>query len=176
MKRALAAAAIALVVPAAAAAHVTVSPPFVENGVEREIAFETPNERPPHATTTLSVTAPPGIAVVSATAPPGWSATVNGSTVTWSGGRIENRATVTFPMHVRAQVRAGTYAFGAVQTYDDRATVEWKAQLSVLPAAGAAAPKQHPWGAVAAALAGVVVIAGSLVLVRALRRRPRQDH
>jgi len=176
VRRVLAAATLALIVPAAAGAHVTIAPPFVEDGVETEIVFETPNERPPHATTTLSVTAPPGIAVASATAPPGWSANVNGSTVRWSGGRIENRAAVTFPMHVRAQVRAGTYSFGAIQTYDDRATVEWKAQLSVLPAAGAAAPKQHPWGAVAAALAGVVVIGGSLVLVRALRRRPRRDH
>ena len=174
MRRVLAAAVLALLVPAAAGAHVTIAPPFVEDGVETEIAFETPNERPPHATTTLSVTAPPGIAVVSATAPAGWLATVDDGTVTWSGGRLEDRATASFPMRVRAQVRAGTYSFGAVQTYDDGATVRWEAALSVLPAAGAAAPKQHPWGAVAAALAGVLVIGGSLVLVRLLRRRSRR--
>jgi len=176
VKRVLTATAIALFLPAAANAHVTIAPPFVEDGVETGIAFATPNERPPHATTTLSVTAPPGIAVVSATAPAGWRATVTGTTVTWSGGRIENRATVTFPMRVRAQVRAGTYSFAASQTYDDGATVDWNAQLSVLPAAGAAAPTQHPWGAVASALAGIVVIAGSLVLVRLLRRRSPHDH
>lgn len=175
MRRALAAAALTLLLPPAASAHITISPPFVEDGIETGIAFQTPNERPPHGTTALSVTAPPGIAVVSAAAPPGWSATVNGSTVTWTGDRIEDRAAVTFPMRVRAQVRAGTYAFGAVQAYDDGATVRWKAQLSVLPATGAAAPKQHPWGAVAAALAGVVVIGGSLLLVRHLRRRSLQD-
>ena len=50
MRRALAVAAIALVLPAAARAHVTIAPPFVEDGVETEITFETPNERPPHAT------------------------------------------------------------------------------------------------------------------------------
>ncbi len=70
-----------------------------------------------------------------------------------------------------ARVRAGTYAFTATQTYDDGATVHWKIDLSVLPAAGAAAPKQDPWGAIAAALVGVVVIGGSLVGVRMLRRR-----
>jgi len=168
-------AAIVLVVPAIAAAHVTVSPPFVEDGVETEIAFTTPNERPPHATITVRVTAPPGISVVSATAPAGWQATVDGSTVTWSGGRLGGRETASFPMRVLARVRAGTYSFTSVQTYDDDATVRWKAALSVLPAAGAAAPKQHPWSAIGAALGGIAVIAGSLIGLRFLRRRPLQE-
>jgi uncharacterized protein YcnI len=167
----LGAAALTLVVTTGASAHVTISPPFVESGVETAIAFETPNERPPHATTTLSLTAPPDIAIVSATAPPGWLATVNGSTVTWSGGRIEDRAAVTFPVRVRARVRAGTYSFAAVQRYDDGALVNWKAELSVLPATGAAAPKQQPWGAIAAALTGIVVIVASLAGLRLLQRR-----
>jgi len=166
---------IVLVVPAAAAAHVTVSPPFVEDGVEAEIAFTTPNERPPHATTTVRVTAPPGISVVSATAPSGWQATVAGSSVTWFGGRLEDREAVTFRMRILARVRAGTYSFTSVQTYDDGATVRWKAALSVLPAAGAAAPKQHLWGAIGAALGGIAVIAGSLVGLRFLRRRSLQE-
>jgi uncharacterized protein YcnI len=167
--------AIALVIPATVSAHITIAPPFVEDGVESTISFETPNERPPQATTTISVTAPPGIEVVSATAPAGWQELVNGSTVTWSGGRLEDRAAVSFSMRVRAAVRAGTYAFRAVQTYDDGATVNWNAALSVLPASGSAAPKQHPWGAVAAALAGVAVIFGSLLVVRFLRRRSLQE-
>lgn len=166
---------LALVMPAIVSAHVTIEPPFVEDGVESTISFATPNERPPHATTTVSVTAPPGIAVVSATAPAGWHAAVKGSTVSWTGGRLEDRATVSFPLRIRARVRAGTYAFEAAQRYDDGATVKWKSALSVLPASGSAAPKQHPWGALGAALAGVVVIAGSLVLVRVLRRRSLQD-
>ena len=31
-------------------AHVTIAPPFVQDGIESTIAFQTPNERPPHAT------------------------------------------------------------------------------------------------------------------------------
>ncbi len=174
MKRALGVAAIALIVPAAAAAHVIVSPPFVEDGVESKIAFTMPNERPPHATIAIRTTAPHGITVVSAAAPAGWKATVDGSTVTWSGGRHENRESASFPVRILARVRAGTYAFTSVQTYDDNATVRWKADFSVLPAAGAAAPKQHPWDAVGAALAGIVVIAGSLIGLRFLR--PRAHH
>ena len=175
MRAALVAAALTLLLPAAASAHVTIEPPFVEDGARTEIVLETPNERPPHATTTLSVTAPDGIAVISATAPAGWLVTVAGSTVTWSGGRIEGRTAITFPMRIVAHVQAGTYRFGAVQTYDDGATVDWKADLAVLPAAGAAAPKQRPWGAVAAAIAGIAVIAASLVGLRLLRRRSLQD-
>jgi hypothetical protein len=98
--------------------------------------------------------------------------TVDGSTVTWSGGRLEGRSTTSFPLRVTARVRAGTYGFNAVQTYDDRATVRWKADLSVLPASGAAAPTQHPWGAVVAAVAGVAVICGSLAGLRYFRRKP----
>ncbi len=175
MKRALAVMAVALAVPTAAGAHVTVSPPFVEDGVETDVAFATPNERPPHATVAVRVTAPPGIAVVSSTAPAGWQARVTGSTVTWSGGRIEDRTTISFPVRIVARVRAGTYAFISVQRYNDGATVSWKANLSVLPATGAAAPRQHLWSAVIAACAGIIVIAGSLVGVRLLRRSSLQD-
>ena len=69
----------------------------------------------------------------------------------------------------------GTFGFLAAQGYDDNATVRWKADLSVLPATGAAAPKQHPWTAVIATIIGLLVIGGSLVAVRALRRKPLQD-
>ena len=171
MRWALLAALLALLVPAAASAHVTIAPPFVEDGVPSTITFETPNERPPHATISLTVTAPPGITVDSAQSPAGWRATVKGSTVTWTGGRLTARTTTAFPLKITARVRAGTFGFLAAQRYDDNATVRWKSDLSVLPASGAAAPKQHPWTAVIATIIGVLVIGGSLVAVRALRRR-----
>lgn len=166
---------VATLLPAAAGAHVEIAPPFVEAGVETSIAFEAPNERPPHATTRLSVTAPTGIEVSSATAPAGWRATVSGSRVTWSGGRIEGSSAVRFPVRVTARVRAGTHHFTATQAYDDGATVTWKAGLSVLPATGAAAPRQHPWGAVAAAAAGLAVIVLSILGLRRFRRSPLQE-
>ena len=165
----------ALVLPACALAHVTIAPPFVNDGIASKISFEAPNERAPHATIELRTSAPPGVRIVSAAAPPGWRVALSGSTVTWSGGRIEGTRTVAFPLRVLAKVRAGTYSFLSAQRYDDGATVKWKASLSVLPAQGGAAPSEHPWGAIAAALAGVVVIGVSLVGVRVLRRRTLQD-
>ena len=173
MKRLVLATAVALIIPAAAYAHVTIAPPFVEDGVETEISFETPNERPPNETISLSVKAPPGISIDSASSPPGWNANVSGSTVTWTGGRLVDRATTSFPVHITAKVRAGTYSFAATQTYSDNAKVKWNADLSVLPASGAAAPKEHPWTAVTV---GVVVVLTTLVGLYFFRRRslPKQ--
>jgi hypothetical protein len=171
----VAAAAALLVVPATAAAHVTIAPPFVRDGVRSTIAFEMPNERPPHATIGLVVTAPPGITVDGAKAPPGWRVAVSGGTVTWTGGRIGGQRTVAFPVEVTARLRAGTYQFVSRQSYDDGRHIGWKVDLSVLPASGAQAPKQHPWGAVAAAVAGLVVVVVSVLGLRRLRRDPLQE-
>ena len=175
MRRALIVFAAALILPSVAAAHVTIAPPFVEDGVAAEISLTVPNERPPHATVAVRATMPAGVSIESTAAPEGWRATIDGSTVTWSGGRIQGRSATTFPLRIRANVRAGTYAVAASQTYDDAATVRWKSDLSVLPATGGAAPDQRPWAALVAAVAGIVVIAGSLSLLRLLRRRSLQD-
>ena len=145
--RILAAAALAvLVLPAGAFAHVTVSPPFVEDGVESEIAFQTPNERTPHVTVPYARRPRRACASSRPPLPPGWRAVVRGSEVTWTGGRIEGTRTVAFPVRIFARVRAGTYSFLSAQRYDDGATVRWKASVSVLPAKGSAAPSEHPWG------------------------------
>jgi hypothetical protein len=164
-----------LALTASAAAHVTISPPFVDDGVESGISVTVPNERPAHATVAIRITMPTGISIASAGAPPGWTPRVAGSTVTWRGGRIEGGEALAFPLRVVASVRAGTYSLAARQTYDDRASVRWTADLSVLPATGTAAPDQRPWTAVAAAAVGLVVISGSLIVLRRLRRRSLQD-
>jgi len=162
--------AAALALPAVAPAHVTIAPPFVEDGVATDISMTIPNERPPHATVTLAATVPAGISIVSATAPEGWVATVDGSTVTWSGGRITERADVAFPVRIVADARAGTYGVAARQRYDDGAVVRWTSDLSVLPASGEAAPGSRPWPVIVAAVIGFVLVAGSLLILRRLRR------
>jgi uncharacterized protein YcnI len=165
----------ALALPAAAAAHVVILPPFVQDGEEAVVSLQVPNERPPHATVEVDASAPPGITVVGATAPAGWLSEVHGNTATWRSGRIGGRQTVAFPLRILARVRAGTYAFRTEQHYDDGAVVRWASDLSVLPAVGAATPRQHPWSAIVAAVAGIIVIAGSLVGLRLLRRRSLQE-
>ena len=112
--------------------------------------------------------APPGISIDSASSPPGWNADVAGSSVTWTGGRLVNRTTTSFPVRVTAKVRAGTYSFAATQAYSDNAEVKWNADLTVLPASGAAAPKEHPWAAI---VVGIVVVLSTIVGLYFFRRR-----
>lgn len=167
--------AVGLVLTAAAQAHVTVTPPFVDADVRTRIVFETPNERPPHATTSLVIDAPPGVELAAADAPPGWRLELSGGRARWTGARIQGQKVVPFPLFVTARTRAGTETFRAVQGYDDGEVVRWDANLSVLPAAGSEAPSQHLDRALAAGAVGLVVILASFLSLRLLRRRPLQE-
>ncbi|HEX3290234.1 MAG TPA: DUF1775 domain-containing protein [Gaiella sp.] len=165
---------MALAAAGAAQGHVTIAPPFVDVGARATIAFETPNERPPHRTTSLVVQAPPGVELAAAQPPKGWRLRLSGGHARWSGGTIVGRSVVRFPLSVTARIPAGTATFRATQTYDDGESVRWDAALSVLPATGAEAPSQHLDRAVAAGAVGLVV-ALSFVALRLLRRRPLQE-
>jgi hypothetical protein len=169
------AAVAALAAAGAAQGHVTIAPPFVDVGTTATIAFETPNERPPHRTTGLVVQAPPGVELAAARPPSGWRLQLSGDTARWSGGAIAGRGVIRFPLSVTARIPAGTATFRATQTYDDGESVRWDAALTVLPATGAAAPSQHLDRALAAGAVGLVVIAGSFLALRLLRRRPLQE-
>lgn len=172
----LATAAVALLLaPGTAWAHVTMTPPFVDAGTKTTVSFELPNERPPHATVSLEVKAPPGVELAAATPPPGWKLQLEHDRARWTGGRIEGRRTVAFPLAVTARTRAGTEIFRATQGYDDGESVRWDAGLTVLPAAGDAAPSQHLDRALLVGGIGLVVIAVSFVALRLLRRRPLQE-
>ena len=137
--------------------------------------FETPNERPPHATVSLAIEAPPGVAFSAADPPPGWRLHVETTRAEWSGGRIEGRRTVAFPIGVLARTRAGNETFRVTQRYDDGEQVRWPAALSVLPAEGAKAPSQHLGRGLAAGAAGLLLLGGSLLALRLLRRPKLQE-
>jgi hypothetical protein len=164
-----------LALPGGALAHVTISPSYVEADVTTKITFETPNERPPHATVSLVIEAPPGVAFSSVEPPPGWTLDLDTTRAQWSGGRIEGTRTVAFPVRVLARTRAGNQTFRAVQRYDDGEEVRWPATLSVLPATGDEAPSQHLGRALAAAAAGLLVLVGSYLILRRLRGRKLQE-
>lgn len=165
----------ALLLPGSALAHVTMTPPFVDADVKSTVSFEMPNERPPHATISLEVKAPPGVELASATPPAGWKLQLEHDRARWTGGRIEGQRTLAFPLVVIARTRAGTEIFRATQGYDDGESVRWDAGLTVLPAAGDEAPSQHLDRALLAGGVGLVVIAVSFLALRLLRRRPLQE-
>ena len=167
--------AVALVVVTPAAAHVTLSPAFVEAGVGSTILFETPNEREGRATTSLRLEAPPGVELGAVPPPSGWKLALDDGAATWTGGRIEGTDVVSFPLEITARTEPGNETFRAVQRYDDGESVRWEASLTVVPATGADAPQQQLGRAVAAGTVGLAVIGVSLVLVWRLRRRSLQE-
>ena len=132
-------------------------------------------QRRPHATVSLAIEAPPGVAFSAADPPPGWKLHVETTRAEWTGGRIEGTRTVAFPIRVLARTRAGNETFRAAQRYDDGEEVRWPATLSVLPAEGDKAPNQHLGRALAAGAAGVLVLGVSLVVLRLLRRPKLQE-
>ena len=167
--------AVALVAASAAAAHVTLSPSFVEGGVGSAVLFETPNEREGRATTSLRLEAPPGVELGAVAAPSGWVLALDNGVATWTGGRIEGTDVVSFPLEVTARTEPGNETFRAVQRYDDGESVHWEASVTVVPATGDDAPQQQLGRAVAAGAVGLAVIGLSLVVVWRLRRRSLQE-
>ncbi len=152
-----------------AAAHVTMAPSFVATGEPTQVAFETPNERAPRATTSLELVAPPGIDGAAVEAPDGWTLELSGSTARWSGGRIETEDVVAFPLRLTARRAPGSVVFEARQLYDDGAVVRWEATMTVVPPAESG-PDQHLGRALVAGAVGLAVLGGSVVALRLLRR------
>ena len=102
---------VALVVVSTGAAHVTLSPAFVEAGVGSTVLFETPNEREGRATTSLRLEAPPGVELGAVAAPAGWELALDDGVATWTGGRIEGTDVVSFPLEVTARTEPGNETF-----------------------------------------------------------------
>lgn len=154
---ALAAAALAAaaLLPATAAAHVTVVPKTAPAGSYTVLDVRVPNERDDKPTTTVDVKLPPGFTAASFQPVPGWDVRVireqlstpieteNGpiseqvSRIVWSGGEIPPGAFQDFPISVQIPDRAGTtLTFKALQTYAGGEVVRWiGAADSELPAA-----------------------------------------
>ena len=147
----------------------TIAPSFVATGEPTQVAFETPNERAPRATTSLELDAPPGVDLSAVAAPEGWTLELAGSTARWSGGRIEAEDVVSFPLLITARRAPGNAVFEARQRYDDGAVVRWEATLTVVPPAEDG-PDQHLGRALVAGAAGLAVLGGSFVALRLLRR------
>lgn len=174
MRRGLACALLAtLAVAPAAAAHVTLAPPFLRAGGEATLRVEAPNERPEQPMTELALTVPAGVGIAGAESSGPWRAAVAGRTVTWRGGSLAPGDTAVFRVRLSAPARAGAVRLLGAQRYPDGREVSWDVPLEVLPP-GAAAPADGGGlgaaGVLVAAVLGVGVVAVSLVVLRRLRR------
>lgn len=162
-----------MLAPAGALAHPALTPSAVNLGATARVVVEIPNERDGRATVGLTLSFAPGFTVVRALESPGWTATSGGRAASWRGGRIEGADAVDFAVELKAVAPTGTYDVALDQQYDDGRSVRTTAPITVLPALGGdATPDQHVGRAVVAGIVGVVIVVGSLVGVRLLRRRP----
>jgi uncharacterized protein YcnI len=167
------AALLVLVRPDLAGAHPALSPASLEVDAETRIVVQIPNERLGHATIRLTLSFPRGFTIVRADAAGPWAPTVRKREVTWTGGRLTGEEGVDFPITLRANVPAGTYDVSLDQRYEDGGRVPTTAPLTVLPALGENAPEEHYGRAIAAAVGGLVIVAGSLLILHLLRRGGR---
>jgi periplasmic copper chaperone A len=141
--------ATALAAPAAAQAHLTVSPSSAPAGADSEELIRVPNESETASTIKVDVQLPPGFVSASYEAQPGWKVRVvrqklakpvqtdDGPVseevrrITWTGdgsaqGRIAPGQFMDFPLAVTIPGKAGdTLTFKALQTYSDGKVVRW---------------------------------------------------
>jgi uncharacterized protein YcnI len=115
-----------LAFPAAALAHVTVSPGEVPAGATLVETFSVPNERDDKATTKIQLQLPEGVTAPAPQAVEGWTVAVAGRLVTWTGGRIEGEDRVDFPVTVTIPDTEGvTLTYKVLQTYEDGEVSRW---------------------------------------------------
>jgi periplasmic copper chaperone A len=144
----LTAAALALVVPAAADAHVTVQPKTAPAGAFTRLDVRVPNERDDASTNKIVVQFPEGFADASFEANPGWNIKVTKKklakpvqtddgevtegvdTITWTAksaaDAIPPGGFEDFGLSVQIPGKAGdTLTFKALQTYSNKEVVRW---------------------------------------------------
>ena len=163
---------VALIAAAPAAAHVIPQPAYLSPGAPTTITFAAPNERPPHAMTRLTLTAPAGVDLASASPPRGWKLSIAGRTATWNGETFTPGLGSQGPFRIVAStsLAPGAVKFLAVQRYDDGGLVRWAVAFTILPGT-TATPRQHLLPAIVTAILGLVVI-GLLLFRMRDRRRP----
>jgi uncharacterized protein YcnI len=134
----------ALLLPAAAQAHVTLQPSEAPAGGFTVLDVRVPNETDNANTTKVDVKFPPGFAEVSYQAVPGWQVKVikeklaqpvqtddgpvteGVSEIIWSGGKLAPGEFQDFPLSVQIPDAAGkALTFKALQTYDNGEVVRW---------------------------------------------------
>jgi hypothetical protein len=157
----------ALAIAAPVAAHVTVTPPFVPAGDTATLSLTGPNERS-EPMTGFAVTVTGEFRIVHAHPASGWDSSVQGSTATWTGGRVESGAESTFKFELEAPAEPGTGQLEAVQRYSDGDVVTWDVGLTVTPEPGASS-QNLGWALVTAVIGVTVIVAVGVAVLRRTR-------
>jgi uncharacterized protein YcnI len=162
--------ALALLLAAPAAAHVTVEPPFLYAQGTQRLALSAPNERNAPMTG-FSATVPDGVRVVHAHPASGWESEVTGSTATWLGGSVEPGEEATFELELEAFAQPGPVEIEAVQQYPDDTVVPWRVALTLVPGSVVESGVARWQVAIFVAALGLLVLATIVFAARRRRRR-----
>ena len=122
---------LVLLLPGAAAAHVTVTPRRVAPGAEALLAFSAPNEREHVPIEALTVDLPAGFVVGAVETKGGWRTTTTGRTVTWRGGRIPPGQFAQFFLRAVSPGTRGSFATTAVERFADGQRAVFHPRVSV---------------------------------------------
>ncbi len=129
----LSAAAAALLLPAQAWGHATVSPPVAKSKHLQQFTLSVPTEKEGAKTTKIELTVPDGFAVDSFQPEQGWKRSVQAEgsgedavvqRVTWTGGSVPTGEDAVFRFNASA-ASSKNYRFTVRQTYSDGGVVDW---------------------------------------------------
>jgi len=156
--------AVALVVAGPAGAHIDAVPAFLLADRTETISLTAHNDRsvPMDA---FAVTASAGLRIEEVGELEGWSGSTDGTTASWTGGRVAAADAETFTVLLEAPAAPGPVSLRAEQRYPDGRTIPWPVQLTVVPADESST---DAW-VYAVVAAGLALAAGGVAL--AWRRR-----
>ena len=166
--------AIALILPAVAAAHARVSPAVSLSGKLQLYSLAVPTEKNNLTTSKIVMTVPDGFGIDSfAPPPPGWTQSIQQSgsgnnavitKVTWTGGKTPTGEDSLFQF-LAQPASSKTYTFLVEQTYSDGSIVNWAGpESSDAPAPTIEAQSSLGGGSSVSALAIIALVVGLLGL------------
>jgi uncharacterized protein YcnI len=168
---ALAAILVALVLAADAAAHVTVTPPFVSADGPATLTLTAPNERD-EPMTGFVVVVPEGLRISNAEPSGSWIPETADRTVTWSGGSLHAEKEERFVLGLDVDTEPGAVELEARQLYPGGEVVTWPVALTVTPAADRSS---RSLGWVLVVLGGLLLAVGLAAFVWRRRRGALQE-
>ena len=122
----IAAAATALIFPAAASAHVDISPSEAPAGKPTAFAFTVGHDCEGAATTGLDVQVPAGVSGYSAKSIPGWKAVTRGGLMKWRGGPHPDGVELALPFRATVYGKMGDQLpFKVIQLCEGGAETAW---------------------------------------------------
>jgi hypothetical protein len=167
MRRRLLACSIATVaalgVPAAAAAHLGIDPPFLAVAAKQRFVLTVHNDRD-QPMTGFRLTVPDGLRIIGTGGGSGWNETVEGAAAIFGGSTLAPNTPVDFEIDLEAvSVEPGTVELQGDQLYAaDDESVTWPVSLTIVPE-GASAPPEAD-GAFSGTSIAILGALGVLVL------------